>query len=253
MKNPFDLSGKVAIVTGGARGLGKGIALALAQAGATVGLISRSEEELQETCNEIIEGSGESFYKAVDVRDGDAIKAFVADTISEYGNIDILVNAAGLNVRKPFLEIGDEDWELIMDVNLRSVVKVSQAVLPFMQKIQTGKIINIASLTSEIGIDGMGSYAASKGGVSQLTKTMAREFAQEGIQVNAIGPGYFKTKMTGPVFEDEQRIQWLLSRIPMKRTGTPEDLGGAAVFLASQASDYVTGQTIYVDGGWLSS
>jgi 2-deoxy-D-gluconate 3-dehydrogenase len=140
-----------------------------------------------------------------------------------------------------------------MDVNLRSVLAASQIVIPYMQRVQQGRIINIASLTSEIGLRDMAAYGASKGGVSQLTKAMAVEFARDGIRVNAIGPGYFKTRLTEPVFRDEQRRDWILSRIPLGRTGEDRDLAGAAIFLASAASDYITGQTIYVDGGWLSA
>lgn len=253
MNDLFNLSEKNAIVTGSGRGLGKGMALALARAGANIGLISRTEEELKQVSEEISTLSKSSYYQAMDVRNTDSIHHFVHQFVVKYGAIDILVNAAGLNVRTPFLEITDEDWELVMDVNLKSVLKVSQSVIPHMQKSKKGKIINIASLTSEIGISAMATYGASKGGVSQLTKAMAVEFAPDGIQVNAIGPGYYHTKMTDSVFNDEQRKDWLLSRIPMKRTGTPEDLAGAAIFLASSASDYITGQTIYVDGGWLSS
>jgi len=253
LNNLFDLTGKNAIVTGSGRGLGKGMALALAKAGANVGLISRTSEELEEVSKQISELSKKSFYQAIDIRDVDSVYRYVDDFKNHFGTIDILVNAAGLNVRKPFLEITDEDWELVLDVNLKSVLKVSQAIIPHFKKNGQGKIINIASLFSEIGAASMATYAASKGGVSQITKAMAVEFAQDGIQINAIGPGYYPTKMTSPVFNDQQKKEWLLSRIPMKRTGTEEDLAGTVIFLASSASDYITGQTIYVDGGWLSS
>src|SRR5690606_8180161 len=150
-------------------------------------------------------------------------------------------------------DLDEADWDFVMDVNLKSVYLMSKAVIPHMKKRKYGKIINIASLTSELGFVNMPAYAASKGGVSQLTKVMAVELANDGILTNAIGPGYFKTEMTKPVFEDEERVKWMLSRIPLKRIGNLEDLKGTAVFLASSASDYITGQTIYVDGGWLIS
>jgi 2-deoxy-D-gluconate 3-dehydrogenase len=140
-----------------------------------------------------------------------------------------------------------------MDVNLKSVVWTSKIVIPYMQKQKSGKIINIASLSSEIGLKNMISYCASKGGVSQLTKAMAVECADDGILVNAIGPGYFHTRLTDAVFNDKERRDWILSRIPLKRTGTEQDLAGTSIFLASEASGYITGQTIYVDGGWLIS
>jgi 2-deoxy-D-gluconate 3-dehydrogenase len=249
----FDLQGKTAIVTGGGRGIGRSIALALAEAGANVAVTSRTEQELKSVADEITAFSRKAYYAAADVRDKMAISAFVEEVISKEGKVDILVNGAGTNRRLPFLEITEEDWDFVMDINLKSVLFATQAVIPHMKKQQYGKIINIASLTSEIGFNNMTAYGASKGGVSQITKALAVEFARDGILANAIGPGYFKTEMTKVLFEDEQKVDWMLSRIPLKRTGDVEDLQGTAVFLASDASNYITGQTIYVDGGWLIS
>lgn len=249
----FDLTGKTALVTGGGRGIGRSIALALAEAGADVAVTSRTKEELEKVCGEISEFSRKTFYQQMDIRDMNSMSEFTERLVKEQGSIDILVNAAGLNVRKSFLEFTEADWDYVMDVNLKSVMRCSQIVIPYMLQQGQGSIINIASLTSQIGLVNASAYCASKGGVSQLTKAMAVEFAQEGIRVNAIGPGYIKTKMTEAVFQDEKRVQWMLSRIPMGRTGEESDLQGAAIFLASKASDYVTGQTLYVDGGWLSS
>ncbi|GAX89009.1 glucose 1-dehydrogenase [Effusibacillus lacus] len=249
----FDLSGKTALVTGGGRGLGRGIALALAEAGADVAVVSRSKEELENVCQEMSKFSVRTFYQNMDIRDTEEMKSFVAKVVEEQGTVDILVNAAGVNIRRPFLEISESDWDFVMDVNLKSVFLTSQIVLPYMRKQQSGRIINIASLTSEIGMKDIAAYCASKGGVSQITKAMAVEFAEEGILVNAIGPGYYKTKLTEPVFNDDAKRDWILSRIPMRRTGEANDLAGVAIFLASPASDYITGQTIYVDGGWLIS
>jgi NAD(P)-dependent dehydrogenase (short-subunit alcohol dehydrogenase family) len=249
----FDLTGKTALVTGGGRGLGKSIALALAEAGANVAITSRTESELQEVAKEINSFSRNALYASVDIRDKQAIQAFVDEVVEKEGKIDILVNGAGTNKRVPFLEVTEEDWDFVMDINLKSVLFASQAVIPYMQKQKYGKIINIASLTSEIGLSNMPIYGASKGGVSQLTKALAVDFAQDGIYTNAIGPGYFKTEMTKVLFEDPKKVEWMNSRIPLKRTGNMEDIRGVAVFLASDASNYITGQTIYVDGGWLFS
>ena len=249
----FDLKGKTALVTGGGRGIGRTIALALAEAGADVALISRTKEELEQVCREIKQFSCKSFYQQMDIRDTDTMANFVDWLVKEQGSIDILVNAAGLNVRKSFLELSESDWDYVMDVNLKSVMRSSQVVIPYMREQRQGVIINIASLTSQIGLTNMAAYCASKGGVSQLTKAMAVEFAHEGIRINAIGPGYIRTKLTEAVFQDEKRMQWILSRIPMGRTGEESDLKGVSLFLASEASNYITGQTIYVDGGWLSS
>jgi len=249
----FDLTGKTALVTGGARGIGRMLALALAEAGADIAITSRTESELRETAKEVEARSRTCLYQALDVRDSEAVRSFVDRIAEQQGGIDILVNAAGLNVRKSFLDLTADDWDLVMDVNLKSMFIVSQAVIPHMLKKRAGKIINIASLSSEVGFNGFAAYCASKGGVKQLTKALAVEFAKDGIQVNAIGPGYFRTKMTGPVFSDENKVKWMTERAPMGRFGNERDLGGAGVFLASSASDYMTGQVLYVDGGWLSN
>ncbi|MEI3606641.1 glucose 1-dehydrogenase [Pseudogracilibacillus sp. SE30717A] len=250
----FNLEGQTAVVTGGGRGLGKSIALALAQAGADVVLASRTEEELQKVCNEIKEKyERKAHYNTVDIQNKESINTFIDDVIEKEGKIDILVNAAGTNARDKLVNLEEKDWDLVMDVNLKSVYLVSKAVIPHMKRQKFGKIINIASLTSEIGFPNMPVYAASKGGVSQLTKAMAVEYAEDGIYTNAIGPGYFKTEMTKVLFEDKEKVEWMKSRIPLKRIGEEEDLQGTAIFLASSASNYITGQTIYVDGGWLIS
>ncbi|WP_408008421.1 SDR family NAD(P)-dependent oxidoreductase [Pseudalkalibacillus sp. A8] len=249
----FDLTGKTAVVTGGGRGIGKSIALALAEAGANVAVTSRTEAELKQVVHDIEALSRKAYYAAVDVRDKENIVSFIDEVALKEGKIDILVNGAGTNKRLPFLEVTEEDWDFVMDINLKSILFTTQAVIPHMRKQKYGKIINIASLTSMIGFKNMSVYGASKGGVSQITKALAVEFADDGILVNAIGPGYFKTEMTKEVFEDAQRVEWMKSRIPLKRTGHVEELQGTALFLATEASDYLTGQTIYVDGGWLIS
>lgn len=249
----FNLEGKTALVTGGGRGLGKSMALSLAEAGANVAVASRTEKELKEVAKEIDEFSVKSYYKVLDVTDQKSIKSCVKELIEEEGKIDILINAAGGNRRTPLLDVNEDDWEFVMNLNLKSVLFCSQAVIPYMQKQQSGKIINVASLSSEIGLPNLPLYGASKGGVSQLTKSLALDFASDGISVNAIGPGYFQTKMTESVFKNEERVESMKNRIPMGRFGELDDIKGTSVFLASSAADYITGQTIYVDGGWLSS
>jgi NAD(P)-dependent dehydrogenase (short-subunit alcohol dehydrogenase family) len=246
----FDLSGKTAVVTGGGRGLGKGVATGLAEAGANVVLVGNIEEDLKKTHSELALNSN---YYVLDVRDTQAVENMIQDVVSTQGSIDILVNAAGVQVRKPFLEITEEEYDFVLDVNLKSTFLLSQTVIPVMKEQGRGKIVNFASLTSAIGIRNVAPYVASKGGVAQLTKALALEFAEDGIQVNAIGPGYYKTEISKELFQDKENVNKLLSRIPMNRTGEPKDLAGTAIFLSSSASDYITGQTIYVDGGWLSS
>lgn len=249
----FDLTGKTALVTGGGRGLGRSIALALAEAGANVALASRTVSELESVAKEIKGKNRKAYYQSIDINDKEAINSYVEEIVKQEGKIDILINGAGNNKRTPFLDITEEEWDFVMGINLKSILFASQAVIPHMQKQKYGKIINIASLTSEIGLKNMAAYGASKGGVSQITKALAVEFAEDGIATNAIGPGYFQTKMTESLFKDQQKVEWMESRIPLKRTGDTEDVKGAAVFLASDASEYITGQTIYVDGGWLIS
>lgn len=249
----FSLEGKTAIVTGGGRGLGRSIALALAEAGADVAVTSRSANELLEVCKEIESYSRKSFYATMDVRNKEDFAKFTSEIYKEQGSIDILVNAAGLNVRRSFLDFTEDEWDFVMSINTKGTMLASQVVLPYMKEQNSGRIINIASLSSVLGFKEMAAYAASKGAVSQLTKAMAVEFAENGINVNAIGPGYFSTQMTAPVFADEEKNEWMMMRTPMKRTGGEQDLKGAAIFLASEASSFMTGQTMYIDGGWLVS
>ncbi|MHB1042616.1 MAG: glucose 1-dehydrogenase [Eubacteriales bacterium] len=252
MMDKFSLQGKVALVTGGGRGIGKAMALALAGAGADVAVAARTEKELNGTVQEIIALGRQAAAFRVDVRNVAGIHQMVKRVIVEFGRIDVLVNGAGMNIRKPVVEVMEEDWDLLIGVNLKGAFFMAQAVARVMIPRREGKIINIASLTSEIGLPNICMYGASKGGVSQMTKGMAVEWAPYGINVNAIGPGYFKTAMTAPAFASEESVGWMIGRIPQGRTGVPEDLAGATVFLASEASDYITGHILYVDGGWLA-
>ena len=252
--NLFSLNGKNALVIGGSKGLGKGIALGLAKAGASVVLCARNQSDLNSAVNDIKQYSdGKVSAYSQDITSVQSIQSLVDRIINDHGHIDILVNSAGINIRRPALAFSEEDWDRVQDVQIKYVFFMCQAVAKQMvQNGRGGKIINIASLLSKIGMKGVVSYSCAKGAIVQLTKTLAIEFAPYNINVNAIGPGYYETEMTRDVFADKEKVAFFLSRIPMNRFGFPQDLEGTAVYLASSASDYVTGQTIYVDGGWLA-
>jgi NAD(P)-dependent dehydrogenase (short-subunit alcohol dehydrogenase family) len=230
------------------------MAAGLAKAGADVVICSRNQQQLDAAAREIAEETGGNVVGiAVDIKSLEAIDHLVDAVAGKFGHIDILINGAGLNIRKAALEFTEEDWDTVQDVQLKYVFFMCQTVAKHMvEKGIKGKIINIASLTSALGLKNMVSYCCAKGAIVQLTKALANELAQYGINVNAIGPGYYMTEMTKVLFEDPDHLNGLLTRIPMQRTGLPEDLMGTAVFLASNASDYITGQVVYVDGGWLS-
>jgi len=248
----FNLKDKVAIVTGASSGLGKGIALALSEAGANLVLVSRRLQLLQEVAKLINKKDQECFCFSADVSKKEQVEHTVEEVVKIFGKIDILVNTAGINRRNLVENFSEEDWNAVIDINLKGTFLFSQAVGKVMINQNKGKIINIASMTSIIGGENIPAYSASKGGISQLTKAFAVAWAKYNINVNAIGPGWFKTSMTKSLYEDKDRNSRTLSRIPMKRWGLPEDLAGAVVFLASEASDYITGTTIYVDGGYLA-
>jgi len=249
----MSLSNRVAIVTGGSRGLGKGMALALAEAGADVVVASRTLSALKEVSSEIKDKGRKSLAIELDVWDLSSINQMVGKVLDEFGKIDILVNNAGMNIRKPTIEVTEEDWNKIVNTNLKGAFFCAQAVGKVMIKQRRGKIINIGSLTSKVAFPNMAVYAATRGGILQLTKTLAVEWAKYNINVNAIGPGYFKTSQTAPLFADKQWVEETLKKIPLGKTGLPKDLEGTVVFLASEASDYITGQMIFVDGGWLAA
>jgi NAD(P)-dependent dehydrogenase (short-subunit alcohol dehydrogenase family) len=253
LESLFSLQGKVAVVTGGGRGIGRGIAKALAGAGAEVALISRTEEELQKVAREIAERGGRAAAFPADVSRLEKIPSLVESIKAAKGGIDILVNNAGFIIRKSALEYTPEDWDHQLLVNLKAAYFLAQAVGRIMKEQGGGKIINTASLTSFIGFPNAPGYGIGRGGILSMTRTLAVEWAQYRINVNAIAPGYVETRQTAPVFADAQRKAWMLSRIPWGRTGFPEDLAGAVILLASPASDYITGQTLVVDGGWLAS
>lgn len=248
----FRLDGKTALVTGASQGLGRGMALALAEAGADVALAARSREALQQVADEIAGRGRRALPIAIDLSAPSAPAQVLAATEGGLGPVDVLVTAAATQVRKPALDMTQEDWDRLVDLNLRSVYFLCQAVARTMVPRGGGKIINVASLTSVIGWPNVSIYGATKGGIVQMTKAMALEWAVHGIRVNAIGPGTFHTNLTDALYRDPQRAAEMKKRIPLGRPGVPEDLAGAVVYLASAASNYVTGQVLYVDGGWLA-
>jgi 2-deoxy-D-gluconate 3-dehydrogenase len=251
MMERFSLKDKVALVTGGNRGLGKAIALALAEAGANVAIVSRSGEGVKEVAEEIRALGVQSVPLTGDVAVPSETKRIVTEVLGHFGRLDVLVNAAGVNRRIPSLEVRESEWDWILGVNLKGTFFMCQAAGEVMISQRKGSIINIASLLSEVGIPTLAPYAASKAGVVGLTRVLAAEWGAYGVRVNAIGPGYFRTRMTERLFADQAWVERLLTQVPLGRPGDPRDLAGVAVFLASDASSYLTGQVIYIDGGYL--
>ena len=248
----FSLEGKVALVTGASRGLGAGMAAAMSAAGASVALHS-NEHPARDTADRICRESGRrTELFTADLEDRAAADKLIADTINAFGQIDILVNNAGIIRRKAAAQHSDDDWDSVIEVNLSNAFRLCRAMGKHLIDGQRpGKIINVASLLSFQGGLTVPGYAAAKGGIVQLTKALANEWASHGINVNAIAPGYMQTDNTKALREDPQRNRQITERIPAGRWGTPDDLGGAAVFLASKAADYVHGHVLVVDGGWM--
>ena len=251
MNSPFDLSGKVAIVTGANTGIGQGIAIALAQAGADIAAVGRTAPTETEAK---VKAAGRRFlHISADLGSTKPISGIIPATLKAFGRADILINNAGTIRRADAVDFTEEDWDAVMDVNLKSVFFLSQAFAKHaLANNQKAKIIQIASLLSFQGGIRVPSYTAAKSGLAGITKLMANEWAAKGINVNAIAPGYFVTNNTEALRKDETRSRDILARIPAGRWGEPGDIGGAAVFLASSASDYVHGAIIPVDGGWLA-
>ena len=252
LRDLFSLDGRVALVTGASSGIGRELARGLAGAGARVALSGRSEERLDATRRAIAEGGGEAASFPAEIGDLDAVAPLVAAVTARFGRIDILVNCAGMNKREPLPEVTPETYARIMDVNLRAPYFLSQAVLPGMAERGGGKIIHIGSLTTSYGIGNLSVYGLTKSAIGQLTRTMAVECAASNIQVNCICPGWIETELTAPLWADEHRRGWILGRVPAGRPGKPADLLGIAVYLAAPASDFTTGQTFYIDGGFMA-
>ena len=243
----FDLEGRVALVTGASSGIGREIASALAEAGASVVLAARREAELAQVRAAI---GARCAVLPVDLSRRDALRAAAKQAATFFGDPDILVNAAGINIRKPALDVTEADWDAVIGVNLDAPFFLAQALAPAMIAKRWGRIINIASLQSQRAFPLSAAYGASKGGVAQLTRALAEAFSRHGVNANAIAPGFFPTELTAAVVNDAARWKRMAENTFIGRNGALEDLRGTAVYLASRASDYVTGQVLYVDGGF---
>jgi NAD(P)-dependent dehydrogenase (short-subunit alcohol dehydrogenase family) len=250
MQELFDLSGKVAIVTGTSRGLGQYFGRALAKAGANLVITSRKLSSLTEYKKEIESLGRKALAVQVDVLSQSDIENMVRMAIEEYGKIDILVNNAGLNIRSPSADFSWEDWDTVLETNLKGNFFCAQAVGREMIKRNYGRIINMGSCTCVFGMEGIAPYTASRGGVLMMTKSLAAEWGKYGITVNVLAPGWFKTAQNAALYENKQWVENIKSRIPLNRPGLPNDLDGTVIFLASDASAYITGQIILVDGGF---
>ncbi len=249
----FSLKSKVAIITGASRGLGRAMACALGEAGADVALVARDLSTLKILESDLASSGIQTLLISADLSDKKEPQRIVEEVLSWKNNIDILVNNAGTVVRSSAVDISEDDWEKVIGLNLNGAFRMAQAVARVMVKQESGKIINIGSVNSVLGAREVISYAASKGGILQVTRAMASELAGKGIQVNCILPGYFETDLTKGLQNDEPRYEMIRRRTPAGRWGQPEDLAGAVVYLASQASDFVTGSTLTVDGGFIIS
>lgn len=248
-ESAFDLTGKVAVVTGASRGLGQQFGRALAKAGADLVITSRQAADLEPFQAEIESLGRKATPMQLDVRSEESIQQFGDAAVEAFGKVDVLVNNAGCNVRKPSLEVTWEDWNLVVETNLRGTFFVAQAMARHMVPRGSGRIINIGSVTSVFGYAGLAPYCASRGGTKQLTMSLADDWGPHGVTVNCLAPGWFKTEQNKVLYENQAWHDYLVDRIPLRRPGQPGDLEGAVVFLASDASQYITGQTLLVDGG----
>ncbi|HGJ66075.1 TPA: SDR family oxidoreductase [bacterium] len=248
----FSLEGKTALVTGSSSGIGQRLAIGLAEAGAVVAVHGRNQDRISETCSMIGDFGGKSIPLSADLVNIDSCQRLIADAHKALGRIDILINCSATNRRKPINEVTEDDFDTIVSVNLKSVYFLSQAVYPIMRSQGGGKIVHIGSINMFYGLDTVSVYGLTKGGVGQLTKVMAIEWADDNIQVNSITPGFIITPLTKPLLNDEKKYQWLKNRIPLRRLGNPDELVGMAILLSSNASSYITGQNFTIDGGFLA-
>lgn len=249
MPSLFDLTGKTALITGASRGLGQQFARTLADAGADLAITSRTFASLEPFAAEMRGIGRRVACIELDLRDQASIDRLVPSILKEFDKIDILVNNAGCNIRKRAVEVSWEDWNTILDTNLRGTFFVAQAVARHMIEQRYGRIVNIGSVTCVAGYSGLAPYGASRGGVKQMTMSLAHDWGEYGITVNCLAPGWFKTSQNRALYDDEGWVEYLVERIPLGRPGTPADLNGALLLLASDASAYITGQTLLVDGG----
>ena len=250
----FRLDNKNILITGASGGLGRGIALGLAEAGANLIMIARNKQNLDAFSQEIRNLGVKTWQYAYDLQDVEGISSLTDKIVTEVEVLDVLFNIAGINYRKPVIEFPLAEWRRVIDINLTAPFVLSQCFARHcIARDKPGKIVNITSLLSEAARQEIPAYAASKGGLKQITKALAVELAPHKINVNAIGPGYFRTELTEPLAQRPDFMNWVMESTPLNRWGFPEDLAGAAIYLSSSASDFVTGQTIYVDGGWLAN
>jgi NAD(P)-dependent dehydrogenase (short-subunit alcohol dehydrogenase family) len=247
----FRLDQKCAVVTGGSKGLGRAIAQALAEAGAAVMVAARNRAEVEAAAAEIARDTGGRVVAAAaDVTSDADVSRMVGAALAAFGKIDILVNSAGINIRNPILDLSIDDFKKLVDVNLAGTFRAAKAVGPHMVKRGSGRVINLSSMLDHVSIPGRSGYAATKGGVLMLTKTLALEWAPHGVRVNALSPGPFATPLNKAILDDPEVSRRFLERIPVGRWGDPREVGAAAVYLASPAADFITGTTLYIDGGW---
>jgi NAD(P)-dependent dehydrogenase (short-subunit alcohol dehydrogenase family) len=251
MNESFDLRGEVAIITGASQGLGKEMAKALARNGATVVLASRNLEKLKGVAQEVLQAGGKAEAISCDILKFADVQNLVGRVIGSFSKIDILINNAGMNVPpRPLVEFPEEDWQRVIDTNLKGTFYCCKAVCPEMIRRKKGRIINVSSIAGSVGFPGMGPYGAAKAGIIQLTKVLALELAEYNITANVIAPGFFDTPLRDNIRTNKKILDWTLERTPLHRCGLPRELTGLAVLLASEASSYITGQTICIDGGW---
>ncbi|RXJ04355.1 SDR family oxidoreductase [Anaerobacillus alkaliphilus] len=253
MNNLFSVQNKVVFITGSTRGIGLSLAKGFADAGAVVVINGRNQSEVETIVKLIKSTGGKAYGVAFDVTERDSAAKNIQNIEQEVGPISVLINNAGIHRRGPLEELSIDDWKTVIEVNLSSAFYVSQIVFSYMKDRKKGKIINITSLNAEKARPNIGNYSAAKGGLKMLTKSMATEWGKYNIQTNAIGPGYFKTDLTEHLVNDPEFDRWVKSEVPLQRWGMPEELIGTAIYLASDASNYINGHTIYVDGGWQAS